>query len=158
VCCPGVDGGSKASDRDSFRPIKGRGPELARFDLDREMNLSLNNLLCVLSPDGARLAFARGPNGPIEIHSLRRQPTFVIPAEGLDKLWNIQWAADSKALLVARKVRDGTELLHVDMQGKIARLWKSIGPRCYGIPSPDGRYLAVYDWKRSSNMWLMENF
>ena len=142
----------------AFDPIKGRGAELARFDLDRDMNLLVNNLLCVLSPDGTRLAFARSPNGPIEIHSLRRQPTFVIHAKGLDKLWNIQWAADGKALLVANKVQDGTELLHVDLQGKTTRLWKSIGPRCYGIPSPDGRHLAVYDWKRSSNMWLMENF
>jgi len=142
----------------AFDPIKGRGAELARFDLDPNMNLLVNNLLCILSPDGTRLAFARSPDGPIEIRSLRRQPPIVIRAKGLDKLWNIHWAADSKALLVAKKIQDGTELLHVDLQGKTTRLWKSIGPRCFGIPSPDGRHLAVYDWKRSSNMWLMENF
>ena len=142
----------------AFDPIKGRGAELARFDLDPNMNVLVNNLLCILSPDGTRLAFARSPDGPIEIRSLRRQPPIVIRAKGLDKLWNIHWAADSKALLVAKKIQDGTELLHVDLQGKTTRLWKSIGPRCFGIPSPDGRHLAVYDWKRSSNMWLMENF
>jgi serine/threonine protein kinase len=142
----------------AFDPVKGRGAELARFDLGRDMNFLVNNLLCVLSPDGTRLAFAPSPDGPIEIHSLRHQPTFVVPAKSLDKLWNIQWAADSNALLVSRKIRDGVELLHVDMQGKTTRLWKSMGPRGYGVPSPDGRHLAIYDWKRSSNMWMMENF
>ena len=26
------------------------------------------------------------------------------------------------------------------------------------LPSPDGRHLAIYDWKLTANMWMMENF
>jgi len=26
------------------------------------------------------------------------------------------------------------------------------------LPSPDGRHLAIYDWKLSANMWMMESF
>jgi len=142
----------------SFDPIKGRGPEIARFEVDPNLDQNVDNLLFAISPDGTRLAVTRSPDSPIEIHSLRGQPTFTIHAPGLDKLWNIGWAADGKALFVARHVHDDTELLHVDLQGKITQLWKSNGPRCDGTPSPDGRHLAIYDWKQSSNMWMMENF
>ncbi|MFY9844939.1 MAG: protein kinase [Terriglobales bacterium] len=142
----------------SFDPLKGRGLELARFDLDRDINLMVDNLFCVVSPDGTRLALTGSPDGPIGIHSLRGKPTKIIRAKGLDKLYAIAWAADGKALFVARHVLDGTELLHVDQRGNTTRLWKSLGPKCFGVPSPDGRHLAIYDWKRSSNMWMMENF
>jgi hypothetical protein len=131
---------------------------LAHLYLDRAVNFPVNNLLCILSPDGTRLAFARSSDGPIEIRSLRGHPTQVINAKGLDKLWGINWAEDGKALLVAKKVQDGTVLLHVDFQGKTTQLWKSIGPRCIGLQSPNGRHIAIYDWKRTSNMWMMENF
>ena len=142
----------------SFDPIKGRGLELARIDLDREIDPMVDNIFCVVSPDGTRLALTHGPDGPIEIHSMRGQPTKIIRAEALDKLFDVTWAADGKALFVARHVADGTELLHVDEQGNTTRLWKSHGPKCFGVPSPDGRHLAIYDWKRSANMWLMDNF
>jgi serine/threonine protein kinase len=142
----------------SFDPLKGRGLELARIDLDRDIDLMVDNLLCVVSPDGTRLALTHSPDGPIEIHSLRGQPTQIIRVKALDKLFDVTWAADGKGLFVARHVLDGTELLHVDERGNTARLWKSLGPKCIGIPSPDGRHLAIYDWKRSANMWMMENF
>ena len=142
----------------SFDPLKGRGLELARIDLDREIDPMVDNIFCAISPDGTRLALTHSPDGPIEIHSLRGQPTQIIRAKALDKLFDIGWAADGKALFVARHVRDGTELLHVDERGNTTRLWKSLGPKCIGVPSPDGRHLAIYDWKRSANMWMIENF
>jgi eukaryotic-like serine/threonine-protein kinase len=142
----------------SFDPLKGRGLELVRLDLDRDFNPMVDNLFCVISPDGTRLAMTHGPDSPIEIHSLRGKPTKIIRAKGLDKLYGIAWAAGGEALFVARHVLDGTELLHVDERGNTTRLWKSLGPKCFGVPSPDGRHLAIYDWKRSANMWMMENF
>ena len=142
----------------AFDPVKGRGPELARFELDRELDLSVNVLICDISPDGTRLAVARGPDGPIEIRSLRGPSSQVIRAKGLDKLFNIRWAADGKGLFVAKRVKNATELLHLNLQGETKSLWKSNGPIGFGAPSPDGRHLAIYDWKQSTNMWMMENF
>jgi hypothetical protein len=46
----------------------------------------------------------------------------------------------------------------VDLKGNVKLLWKSNSERCFGVPSPDGRHLAIYDWKLSANMWMMENF
>jgi hypothetical protein len=142
----------------SFDPIRGRGPELARFDVDANLDQMVNNLLFAISPDGTRIAAARWPDGPIEIRSLRGQPAQFIHAKGFDHLWSITWAADGRAFFVSKHVRDGTELLHVDLQGNTKSLWKANGPKCGGTPSPDGRHLAIYDWKQSANMWMMENF
>lgn len=142
----------------AFDPMQGRGRELIRFDLARDIDLNVENLLCVLSPDGTRLALARSDEGPIEIWSLRGPSRLTTLARGVQKIWNMGWAADGKGLFVGQHVQDGTELLHIDLHGKIIRLWKSLGPRCFGVPSPDGKHLAIYDWQRSANMWTMENF
>src|SRR5262249_8551106 len=83
----------------AFDTVKGRGPELARFTLSEPP--FLGELLCGLSPDGSRLAVARSPRGPIEIHFLRSQQTVMIPTAGLDPLAYIKWAADGKGLFVS---------------------------------------------------------
>ena len=142
----------------AFDPVKGRGPEIARFDVDQALDVNVENLICALSPDGTRLATASGSNSPIKIYSLRGHSVTTIPAKGLDRLWNVTWAADEKGLYVGRHVADGTELLYLDFKGRSSHLWKSLGQKCFGVPSPDGRHLAIYDWKRSANMWMIENF
>lgn len=144
-----------------FDPLKGRGVELLRFDLAPDQNTErrIDHLLMSdVSPDGSRLAVARSSDGPIEIHSLEGQPTLTIRAEGLDKLWSLKWAADGKGLYVARDLYDGGELVHLDMRGRIHKLWKSNGGRCSGNPSPDRRHIAIFDSQRSTNMWMIENF
>jgi hypothetical protein len=47
----------------------------------------------------------------------------------------------------------------VDPQGKADRLWETQGPTyVYGIPSPDGRHLAINSFNVDNNVWMMENF
>jgi serine/threonine protein kinase len=144
----------------AFDPIKGRALELARFDLTREIDLSVDNILCAISPDGARLAITRSPEGPIEVYSLRGQRTATIRIEGLTKLWGIGWAADGQGFFITNRMQNGAELLHVDLRGNTVRLWRSrgAGAKCSGAPSPDGRHIAIYDWQRPANIWMMENF
>src|SRR5207249_4389100 len=62
--------------------LGGRGQELARFPFDP----AVEKLVCVLSPDGTRVAFARGSLAVIEIHSLRGELIRKIPFEGSGKL------------------------------------------------------------------------
>ena len=45
----------------------------------------------------------------------------------------------------------------MDQQGSTTVLWKN-HDRTFCVPSPDGGYLAIYDWKQSANMRMMENF
>jgi len=142
----------------AFDPVKGRGLEVARFDLDPDYDTSANNLLWNISPDGARIAAARGPEGPIQIRSLRGQPTQVIRPKGLKNMRELQWAADGKGLFVSQRIVGGSEILHLDLQGNAKPLWKCNGDRCFGLPSPDGRHIAIDEWKQNTNFWTMENF
>jgi hypothetical protein len=58
--------------------------------------------------------------------------------------------------------------LYVDLRGN-ARLVREqnggINPTMsagffgrWGVPSPDGRHLAMLGWTRNSNVWMMEGF
>jgi Tol biopolymer transport system component len=140
-----------------FDVMRGRGRVLARVDLARKLDF-WDNPLAAISPEGTRLAVARSADGPIEIRSLRGEPTFTVAAEGLDKLWGLGWTPDGKGLMVSRQVRGGSELLRVELHGGVTRLWKFKAPRGGGTPSPDGRHLAISDWQQDSNMWMMEDF
>ena len=141
-----------------FDPDKGRGPELARFDFDRELGV-IEVPACVVSPDGTRLAVARSPESPIEIHSLHGQLIHKIPSQSVAEFLNLVWSADQKGFFVTRKGQSGNELLHLDLEGNVTSLRKCIGSEtCWSFPSPDGRHLAIIDRNQSTNMWMMENF
>jgi serine/threonine protein kinase len=136
-------------------PIKGRGSELVRFDFDAT---------CVISPDGTRLAMWRGPESPLEIRSLHGRLIHEIPSRSVGELIWLNWSADQKGFFATRKGKSGNELLYLDFQGKATSLRKcgggtnGLGGGCEGLPSPDGRHLAITDRDQSNNMWMMENF
>jgi hypothetical protein len=59
---------------------------------------------------------------------------------------------------------EGSALLHVDVRGNACVLWEwkegvepwfALAP--WAVPSPDGRHLAIYDWRLGASMWMMEN-
>jgi len=136
-------------------PLKGRGRELARFDLDPDEQ----DWYTELSPDGTRVAATRTPNGPIYILSLHAQTTQVIRVKGWTSLESVTWAADGHSLFVSSGIRGARVLLHVDLQGNAQPLWKNNGiGETYGFPSPDGRHLAMQGWTSNANMWMMESF
>ena len=136
-------------------PLKGRGAELTRLDLDPDAYWCT-----ALSPDGSRIAATRRAEGPIYILSLRGQPTEQIQVRGWNELQSLTWATNGQGLFVAAGIRSGTVLLHVDMQGNGSRLWQNAGDYGYtiGVPSPDGRHLAIWSGSRTGNMWMLENF
>jgi len=144
----------------TFDPVNGRGAELARFGLGEDKTLGRDHLLlCDLSPDGSRLAVARSPVGPIEIHSLRGQQRLTIPTTALHPLRYIKWTADGKGLFVSTGGQDSGEVLHLDMHRKPNVIWKCTGPNfCLPNPSPDGRHIAIFETKRNANVFMMENF
>jgi eukaryotic-like serine/threonine-protein kinase len=137
-------------------PVHGRGPELARFDID----LKQDNQRFELSPDGTRVAAIPNPEGPIYILSLRGQATQQVHVKGWSNLLTPSWAADGKSLFVFSRNRQERVLLHVDLQGNAHFLWRN--PGAYGesgaLASPDGRHLAMYGRTLKSNIWMMENF
>jgi hypothetical protein len=139
-------------------PIKGRGLELARYDIVLFRAQMAGH--CDVSPDGTRLVTSRGPDGPIQILSLRAKPAQVIRMKGLKNIRLLGWAADGESPFVSNSIRGGGALLHVNLQGNATVLWKCIegGDRCVWAASPDGRHLALYCEKMRANMRMMENF
>jgi serine/threonine protein kinase len=140
----------------SFDPIKGRGPELARFDVDPDQ--TVNSFRWDILPDGTRLAAARGMDGYLQIRSVGNGATQVIRVKGFNDIRELTWAADGKGFLVSSGSGGGSVLYHVDLQGNPKALWKCSWNSCYGHQSPDGRHLNVWDARQNSNMWIMENF
>ena len=139
-------------------PIKGRTSELVRFDFEREF-AALDVPLCVISPDGTRLAIARSLESPVEIRSLKGQLIHTIPYQSFGILTYLAWSADQKGFFVSRKGQKGDDLLYLDFQGSSTSLRHCLGgDTCAGLPSPDGRHLVTADTDQRNNMWMMENF
>ena len=82
-----------------------------------------------------------------------------VPISGWNVSANVTWASDGKGLYVASPTNGGCNLLYVDLNGKSKVVWSQRGGlSTIGMPSPDGRQLALTGWSLSSNVWLMENF
>ena len=145
----------------SFDPARGRGSELARFDLRNQADDAEQNILGLdISPDGTRLTAALGRFGPIAIHSLPNHHTKLLQPGKLNRIRLVRWSADGRGLIVSSFAKGGGQIVHLDLTAKATPLWKCHGDQdnCFGLPSPDGRHLAIYTWNLDSNMWMMENF
>ena len=140
----------------TFDPLKGRGSELFRHDVDP---FSSPGPLLDLSPDGTRFAVA-SHNGPVEILSLQGKLLQLIQSRDANNMWSLGWTRDGKGLFVCKSTKGGPQLLHLDLHGKAKVLWSNQGGDnvCVWAESPDGRHLALYGHQQSANFWMMENF
>jgi hypothetical protein len=154
----------------AFDPVKGRGGELTRFDTDPTIKAKY---VWDLSPDGTQIAILEYSTSVIHVLPLAHHGSREIVVKGWTSLLSLNWAAEGKGIFTSSATKKGSVLLHSDLNGNARVLWEqdgSIAPwnRPFGerdelsapwaVPSPDGRHLAIYDWKLSANMWMMENF
>jgi serine/threonine protein kinase/Tol biopolymer transport system component len=151
--------GEKSEDRKhlifaSIDPLRGRGPELARFDLDPNIEF----IAFDVSPDGTQLAISGNPKGPIYILPLHGGKAQVIQARFND-MQPFFWARDGKGFYIADRTKRGAVLSYMNLHGNAHILWEIPGsPWTYARPSPDGRHLAIATSSISNNLWMMENF
>lgn len=117
-----------------------------------------------LSPDGSTLAIAQWRRSQIpaevELRSLNGGASRKLSVPGWVAIVAIDWAGDGRTLLVSASNPSGTQsLLRVDLRGKATPLWenadKDVG---WGIPSPDGRRIALWQANGISNAWLLQGF
>jgi len=136
-------------------PVKGRGDELTRIGLDP----NIDGWSADLAPDGTRVAVISGSAGQIKILSLRGEPTRELQVKDSPNLLNSSWAADGKALFVSASISGGYALLRIALDGKGQTLIANHSPDvALGLPSPDGRNLAIMAATYNQNVWMMENF
>jgi hypothetical protein len=152
----------------AFHPLKGRGRELSRFDIDPDPNAAYG---WDLSPDGTRIAVFKHSDGRIYILSFSGQQPREISVRGWNSIQSVDWAADGKGLFVSSSTPQGADLLHMDLHGNAHLIWQQKGNTAsstqtgfggpsipWAVPSPDGRHLAIYGWSLSANIWMIENF
>jgi serine/threonine protein kinase len=140
----------------AFDPVSGRrGGEILRYDRYQNPDEDATLLVFALSADGQWLSTSAAPSGPLRILSLRGEPPRVLSIRGLNVRYRAAWMADGRALILPNHPADGAVLLHVDLQGNVHPLLKC---ECFGIPSPDGRYLGISESRLTTNVWMLENF
>jgi len=137
-----------------FDAVNGRRSEAAR------VRAAPAKFFWDLSPDGSQLAygeFKSEENDSITILTLKDGVTRQVQLAGESALSSLSWAAGGRGLFVTTKRREGSDLLHVGLDGKISLLREETGrvfisPR----PSPNGRFLAFAVRTTDSNVWLLE--
>jgi len=135
----------------SFDPIKGLGRQLATTqDIQAEGNFDV-------SPDGSMVAW-RIDRGLIRLLSFETGKTWDVKIEGWNAFNSFDWAIDGKGFFISSGMQGGSTLLHVDLQGRAQPLWHQDYPQTWGVPSPDGRNLAILGGTQDSNVWMLENF
>ena len=71
----------------------------------------------------------------------------------------LNWAADGQGIFVSTEAARGRSILmHMDLQGNLRPLWNTASYFTWGVPSPDGRRLAIAASMGESNVWMLENF
>jgi len=99
----------------------------------------------------------------IRILSLRgdRPQDVAVPARPLDP-HAFYWASDRAGWYVSSTAPTnsaGSDLLHVDLDGHVRVVWhQNVPDSTSGIPSPDGRHLALTHATIISNVWMLKDF
>jgi Tol biopolymer transport system component len=141
----------------AFDPLKGRGKVLRTIQKDPTAQFASG-----LSPDGITFAISRGGDAEIHIRllSLWGGSDREITVKGWPNLTGLDWSPDGKGLYVGSASPQARTLLYVDLQGNANVLWqfKGRGGHIWGVPSPDGRYLAILGSVYNSNVWMLEGF
>ncbi len=149
--CAIVETDGKTTTVSRFDPVKGRGALLFRDH---------GTLFAGISPDGKQFAYLM-PETPqrhiriANLHGVRERDMLVTGAANLQFL---DWSPDSSGFFTSDIRRNETRLLHVDRSGASQILWTVPGVvSIWGVPSPDGRYLATYKGTSNGNVWEVEN-
>ena len=138
--------------------IKGKGPELVRIPVNTDVELPHLDL----SPDGKSVAFVSLNTLPcrIRVISLLDGSQREVEVKGWNSLNHINWAADGKGFYVSSEMAVATTLLYVDLNGDATILVREPGlfTETWGIPSPDGKHLAIMKYNYGNNAWMLEGF
>ena len=133
----------------SVVPPRGNGRELARFDAPA------GDYRWALSPDGTRIALLEARTPRVHLLSLAGAPPRAFDIAGASTLGYVSWTSDGARLIVPAIDARGATLLSVDLDGRSTVLWQQ--PRALdisGIPSRDGRRIAVWVRRPQLDLWL----
>jgi hypothetical protein len=98
--------------------------------------------------------------GRIRVISLLDGSQREVEVKGWNSLNHINWAADGRGFYVSSEMAVATTLLYVDLKGDATILVREPGlfTETWGIPSPDGKHLAIMKYNYGNNAWMLEGF
>jgi len=137
----------------SFDPLTGKkGREIAR--------VSHGPYAVLADGSGIGVVVENPRQGHIRITGSNGETKRDITIAGWTQLVHPWSAADSKGFFVGSFSQPGVAtLLYVGLDGKASVLRQQKGADdILGVPSPDGRHLAILGMTRTRDAWLMENF
>jgi Tol biopolymer transport system component len=135
-------------------PIRGRGRELAKFSTD-----PLGFYHWDVSPDGKRIAVLKGGENHIHVLPLGNGEVHELTVKGWSGFNSLDWSSDGKGLFISNLSGGSATLIYVDQAANAYPLWHQKSTTgTWGVPSPDGRQLAILGQEFSANIWTMENF
>jgi serine/threonine protein kinase len=139
-------------------PLKGRGNVLRTIEKEPGANYFNSRL----SFDGSTFAIPiNGKAGShIRLISIPGGPDREITLKGWPNVSAVEWSPDSKGLYCGSASNEGRTLFYVDLKGNTRVLWQSkegVGT-VFGLPSPDGRYIAVEATAFHSTVWMLAGF
>ena len=139
----------------AFDPVKGRGREVTRMATDRR-----SVYIWDLSPDGSQIAIVAPPGeNRIRLLPLAGGEPRDLIVKGWHGFRSVDWTPDGKGFYVGSSSLRGATLLYIDLKGDVSPVWEQKGSfRTWGVPSPDGRHLAILGYTVDSNVWMLENF
>ena len=117
----------------------------------------------ILSPDGRWIADPAGSRTETKIivRSLATgKVEREIPIHGVTKLVSFDYAADGKGFFVGDRTLTADRELFVDDSGNSFLLWSQPGTasEIWGVPSPDGKYLALVLTTDDANVYTVDDF
>jgi Tol biopolymer transport system component len=141
-----------------FDPLKGRGKVLRTMQKDPTAYFVGTDI----SPDGTTFAISRGYEAETHIRllSLTGGSDREIAVKGRPRLTSLNWSPNGKGLFCGSYSPQGSTLLYVDLKGdaRVLLQHKSAFGVVGGVPSPDGRYVAILGGVLSGNVWMLEGF
>lgn len=114
-----------------------------------------------ISPDGSLLAISAQDEHeiPIRFVALGSRSGFQVAVKGWGNRHSMFWSADGRSIYISSRSSSEETLLQVDLQGRAIPLFKQKGAYgVWGVPSPDGRYLALFSVAKDPDVWMAENF
>ena len=140
----------------AFDPEKGTQREVGKLEQPaRGWNWSL-------SPDGTTIGAAElnGTNRQIHLISLIGQPSRTITLKDWNNLLSLDWAADGKGFFISTNPTGHlfrAAICRLGRQHAFTLAAKNF-QASWGIPSHDGKYVAIAEPTAECNAWMVENF
>ena len=134
-----------------FDPVVGRGKVILRNPI------GVGD--AAMSPDGRHIALAAGqPRNRIRVLKMDGaiEKEFIVSAA--TRIVGLDWSADGRSFYCGDVSRNISSLLRVEPDGKSQILWSQTGQHdMWGVPSRDGKYLAIHGVTESANVWTVDN-